>query len=87
MADVIGSEGLMDATSNAGVCPSSEPAANTIATLMNGNKPLGMAVSLVTKALSGIGAGERNRAAWAAANIPQGQLGHCTQPACGFSRK
>ena len=37
MAGVIGSEGLMDATSNAGVCPSSDPAANNIATPIDGN--------------------------------------------------
>jgi hypothetical protein len=46
MAGVIGSDGLMDATSkanaSAGVCPSSDPAANTIPILMAGNKLLDM---------------------------------------------
>ena len=37
MAGVTGSEGLTDATSNVGVCPSSEPAARHTATLRNGN--------------------------------------------------
>jgi hypothetical protein len=37
MAGVIGSETLMDATSKAGVWPSSDPAAHTIVALKNGN--------------------------------------------------
>ena len=45
MAGVIGSEGLMEATSNAGVCPSNDPAANT----MEHNKLFDTAVYLTCK--------------------------------------
>lgn len=56
MADVIGSEGLMDATSNAGVCPVSDPAAHNIAALIDGNILFDTAVYLAVRALSDIGA-------------------------------
>src|ERR1035441_7386067 len=63
MAGVMGSEGLMDATSKAGVCPSSDPAANKVATLMDENIFLGTAVYLAVKALSDIWVGDCKRAA------------------------
>src|ERR1035441_5813431 len=96
MAGVMGSEGLMDATSKAGVCPSSDPAANKVATLMDENIFLGTAIYLAVKALSDIWVGDCKRAAtggrlqtsgdrWEIANERR-PVGHWTQPESGFSR-
>jgi hypothetical protein len=60
MAGVIGSDGLTDATSNAGVCASSDPADNMMATLKDGNRLLDTAVYLAIGALSDIDDGECN---------------------------
>ena len=51
MAGVIGSEGLMDATSNAGVCPASDPAASRAAKQMVENMSFATAIYLVVKSI------------------------------------
>ena len=61
MAGVTGSEGLMDATSNAGVCASSDPAANTIATPRDGNNFWTRLFTSLVRILSDIGVCDCNR--------------------------
>jgi hypothetical protein len=54
MAGVIGSDGLTEATSNVGVCASSDPADNMMAALKDGNKLFDTAIYLSVRALSDI---------------------------------
>jgi hypothetical protein len=61
MAGVIGSDGLTEATSKVGVCPSSDPADNMMATLRDGNKLFNTAIYLAIGALSDIDDGECNQ--------------------------
>src|ERR1017187_568146 len=62
MAGVIGSEGLTEATSNVGVCASSDPPDNNMmATLKDGNKLFDTAIHLAIGALSDIDDGGCNR--------------------------
>src|ERR1019366_10068762 len=91
MAGVIGSEGLMDATSNAGVCPGSDPAAHNIAAPIDGNILFDTAVLPRCKSIvrypgprlqSSRGGSGRERL-----QLTHGQLGHWTQSGWGFSHK
>src|ERR1039457_3153305 len=80
IAGVMGSEGLMEATSNAGVWPSIDPAANTTATMMEGSERLDTAVYLAVRNIvryRGLGwqSEGQGHGSWGIVPSPDGRFG------------